>query len=42
MYKFISDSIYNGLIINKNTHNIITAQGINDESELLELCTQMN
>lgn len=42
MYKFISDSIDNGLIVNKETHNIITAQGINDESELLNLCTEMN
>ena len=42
MYKFISDSIDNGLIVNKDTHNIITSQGINDETELLNLCKQMN
>ena len=38
MYKFISDSIDNGLIVNKETHKIITAEGVNDENELLSLC----
>lgn len=28
----------NGLIINKNTHNEITKNSINDETELLQLC----
>ena len=42
IYKFISDSIDNGLIVNKDTHNIITSHGINDEDELLNLCTKMN
>ena len=41
MYKFISDNIDNGLIINKETHAIITSQGINDEEELLELCKEL-
>ena len=42
MYKYISDNIENGLIINKETHAIITARGINDEEELLDLCKEMN
>lgn len=42
MYKFISDSIDNGLVVNKETHNIITSHGINDENELLDLCKDMN
>ena len=42
MYKLISDSIDNGLIVNKNTHSIITSHGINDEIELLDLCKEMN
>ena len=42
MYKFISDSIDNGLIVNKETHKIITAEGINDENELLSLCHRRN
>jgi len=42
MYKFISDSIDNGLIVNKETHKIITAEGVNDENELLSLCHSRN
>lgn len=42
MYKLISDSIDNGLVVNKKTHSIITARGINDETELLNLCYEMN
>ena len=42
MYKFISDSIDNGLIVNKETHKIITAEGVNDENELLNLCQNRN
>lgn len=42
IYKFISDSIDNGLIVNKETHNIITSHGINDEDELLGLCHEMD
>lgn len=36
-----STSIYNGLIVNKSTHKIITDEGINDEEELLDLCNRM-
>lgn len=42
MYKYISDNIDNGLIVNKKTHEIITAKAINDEAELLSLCEEMN
>jgi hypothetical protein len=39
MYKEFSLNIENGLIVNKGTHDIITAQGVNDEEELLALCS---
>ncbi len=42
MYNFMSDSIDNGLIVNKETHTLITAQGVNDENELLDLCKDNN
>ncbi|MEG0856748.1 MAG: hypothetical protein RSG52_09725 [Terrisporobacter sp.] len=42
MHKFISDNVENGLIVNKDTHSLITSKGINDENELLELCKEMN
>ena len=42
MHKVISDSIDNGLIVNKETHSIITSHGINDENELLDLCKDLN
>lgn len=42
LHKVISNSIDNGLIVNKETHNIITSHNINDECELLNLCKQMN
>ena len=38
IFKDISDDIENGLIVNKDTHSIITEEGINDEDELLILC----
>lgn len=41
MYKYISDNIDNGLIVNKQTHEIITSRSVNDESELLILCKEM-
>ena len=40
MYKSISDNIDNGLIVNKETHQIITSRGVNDEYELLNLCEE--
>lgn len=42
MYKYISDNIENGLIVNKQTHELITSRGINDEEELLELCKKVS
>lgn len=40
LFKEISDKIENGLIVNKEVHAVITKEGINDEEELLELCTK--
>lgn len=42
MYKHISDHIDNGLIVNKETHKLITERGINDEEGLRELCKEQN
>jgi len=42
MYKYISDNIDNGLIVNKETHNLITSRGVNDEDELRDLCEGQN
>lgn len=41
IYTDLIDNIYNGHIVNKSTHNIITSRGINDEDELLKLCYEM-
>lgn len=40
LYRDLSLDIENGLIVNKNTHELITASGINEEEELLFLCEQ--
>ena len=40
IYREISSDIENGLIVNKETHVIITKKGINDENELKELCIE--
>ncbi len=40
MYKSVSDNVDNGLIVNKDTHKIITARGIHDEVELKRLCEE--
>lgn len=42
IFREISTDIENGLIVNKQTHNVITAAGINDEVELYQLCTEKN
>lgn len=34
-------NIENGHIVNKETHNIITSNGINDEDELIVLCDEL-
>ncbi len=40
MYKYLSDDIDNGLLVNKETHRLITERGIQDEEELLALCQE--
>lgn len=41
MYKDISDHVENGLLVNKETHILITERGINNEEELLDLCIEL-
>ncbi len=41
-YKDIADSIDNRLVVNKTTHEIIIARGINNEEELEKLCQEKN
>ncbi|WP_252178101.1 hypothetical protein [Endozoicomonas sp. 4G] len=41
VYPNLVNMIWNGLIINKDTHEIITDNNINDEYDLLDLCQQM-
>lgn len=36
------DNIENGLVVNRNTHEIITNAAVNDEEELFNLCTNNN
>ena len=38
VYPYTSSNVWNGLIVNKNTHKIITDSHVNDEDELRELC----
>ena len=40
MYKRLSDNIDNGLLVNKEIHQLITERGINDENQLLALCQE--
>lgn len=40
IFKELGDRIENGLIVNRDTHQIITKAGINDEDELLDLCKE--
>lgn len=37
-YRQYAMNVYNGLIVNKETHEIITKANIHDEEELLDLC----
>jgi hypothetical protein len=39
LFPELAGLIENGLIVNKETHDEITKNGINDESELYQLCT---
>ncbi|MPQ45189.1 hypothetical protein [Clostridium tarantellae] len=38
LFNELGNEIENGLIVNKETHKLITKEGINDENELLILC----
>lgn len=38
MYPEVSEFIWNGLIVNKGTHSIITSENINNEDQLYDLC----
>lgn len=40
IFREVSTDIENGLIVNKETHKIITEKGINDEVELYYLCEE--
>jgi hypothetical protein len=40
VYPQFAASVWNGLIVNRNTHQIITHNEINDEDRLLELCRE--
>lgn len=40
LYGQLADSIENGLIVNRETHALITAEGINNEEELKLLCEE--
>lgn len=40
IFPLLGDKIENGLIVNKETHEIITRAAINDEEELFELCIE--
>ncbi len=41
VYPYLMDNIINGHIVNKETHELITANSINDENELYNLCEEM-
>lgn len=41
VYPHYALEIWNGLIVNVETHNVITGRGILDENGLLELCVEM-
>lgn len=38
MFPELAEMMWNGLIVNKDTHSIITQVGVNDEEELYRLC----
>ena len=41
MYPEFSEFIWNGLIVNKKPHNIITSETVNDEEQLYSLCFRL-
>lgn len=42
LYLNLADKYWNGLIVNKETHEIITKRAINDEDQLFNLCMEYN
>lgn len=38
----LADKYWNGLVVNKDTHEIITKRAINDEDQLFDLCIEYN
>lgn len=42
IYPHFMDNIFNGHIVNKEIHEIITDRSINDENQLYDLCVKMN
>lgn len=38
----LGDKIWNGLVVNRPTHQIITSADVNDEDQLLQLCRRYN
>lgn len=40
LYLALADQYWNGLVVNKDTHKIITERNINNEDELLDLCNE--
>lgn len=41
VYPYLMDNIFNGHVVNKRTHDIITRNSINDEEELYALCEEL-
>ena len=42
IYIELAGEVENGLVVNKNTHRIITQKDIKDEDELVDLCVKEN
>jgi len=42
IYPSLISMIWNGLVINKSTHDLITGENITDEYDLRDLCDEMN
>lgn len=38
LFPQLGDNLYNGLVVNKSTHKIITAEHVTNEDDLFELC----
>jgi hypothetical protein len=42
LFPHLAGFVENGLIVNKNTHDLITSMRVNDENQLIELCNKYN